>query len=92
MPRQGWETNKAGGKGPAGARESDKWLLQPGCPVHPHIETGPQTVLIHAGPQPSSQDQPLLPPVLPTVAPHIPTGHLLLQQSGAPSVLGSQQE
>lgn len=49
MPRQGWETNKAGGKGPAVARESDKWLLQPGCPVHPHVETGPQTVQIHAG-------------------------------------------
>lgn len=31
MPRQGWETNKAGGKGPAAAGESDKSQLQPGC-------------------------------------------------------------
>lgn len=37
MPRQGWETNKAGGKGPAVARESDKSQPQPGCPAHPCI-------------------------------------------------------
>lgn len=73
MPRQSWETNKAGGKGPAVARESDKWLLQPGCPVHPHIGTGPQTALIHAGPQPGSlQRCPPLLPMLPTVAPTLP--------------------
>lgn len=37
MPRQGWETNKAGGKGSAVARESDKSQPQPGCPAHPCI-------------------------------------------------------
>lgn len=41
MPRQDWETNKAGGKGPAAARESDKSQPQPGCPVHPRSRTGP---------------------------------------------------
>lgn len=37
MPCQGWETNKAGGKGPAVARESDKSQPQPGCPTHPCV-------------------------------------------------------
>lgn len=41
MPRQGWETNKAGGKGPSAAGESDKSPPQPSCPVHPRGQTGP---------------------------------------------------
>lgn len=41
MPRQGWETNTAGGKGPAAAGESDKSQPQPGCLVHPCSWTGP---------------------------------------------------
>lgn len=43
MPRQGWETNKAGGKGPAAVGESDKSQPQPGCPVHsPQPDRSPE--------------------------------------------------
>lgn len=42
MPRQGWETNKAGGKGPAAAEEGDKSQPQPACPVQPAAGQGPR--------------------------------------------------
>lgn len=68
MPRQGWETNKAGGKGPSAAGESDKSPPQPSCPVHPRGQTGPPAP--HRAP-PSAQDH-LLPWPLRPLLRHCP--------------------
>lgn len=92
MPRQGWETNKAGGKGPAAAGEGDKSQPQPHCPVHPCSRTGPRAALLRTGPRGSGRDHPPLLPTLPTTAPAAPrpaqtalaTGCWGLLQSGPP--------